>query len=164
MPIPLAPPVRIATRPSRRAITPPLSRTPFSARCSAFTAVRSDEFCESLELLLDEADGLLVLDLAGLVVDACRHIADEDFRLVHGHRVEKDHAAAQVVLHAAAAENAGPGGLHRHRLTGERLVGHPRYPVDGILQAARDRVIVFRRDEDDAVGGAHRLGELLHWL
>ena len=50
----------------------------------------------------------------------------------------------------------------RDRLAGERLVWQPRHPVDGILQSAGDRIVIFRADEDHAIGGTHRIGELLH--
>src|SRR5262249_37103982 len=124
--MPLAPPVRIATRPSRRAI---LCFAPSgSIDGLIFSAVLHDEFGKSGQLLLDEAYRLLVFDLSGLVIDPLRHIADENFRLVHRQRVEKDHAAAQVVLHAAAAENASRGGDQRNRLIDEGLIGDARYP------------------------------------
>ena len=58
---------------------------------------------EGGELLADETDRLLVGDLARLGIDPRRAIADEDFRLVEGERVEKDHHPAQIVLHAATA-------------------------------------------------------------
>src|SRR5579863_4380964 len=157
--IPLAPPVRIATRPSRRAILPSLGLS--SAR-SAFATMLVDELGERCQLLLDEAYCLLVLELAGLVVEFLHGAADEDFRLVHRQGIEKDHAATQIILHAATAEKTGGRRYQRDRLIGERLVRHARDPVDGILQSSRDRIIVFRADEDDTVGGAHGFGEFLY--
>src|SRR5262249_12206647 len=134
----------------------------FAAVRSALATVVHDEFGEGGELLLDEADRLLVFDLAGLLIDALRNTADENFRPGHRQRVEKDHAAAQIALHAAAAQNAARCGNQRNRLAGERLVRQARNPVDGVLQAARNRIIVFRRDEDHAVRGADGFGHGLH--
>src|SRR5690348_18194338 len=118
--MPLAPPVRIATRPSRRAIGCSLATV---YQRLGFGTVLDDELGESGKLLLDEAYRLLVFDLAGLLIDFLRHIADENLRLVHGPGVEKDHATAQVILHAAAAENAGRGRDQRNRFVGEGLIG-----------------------------------------
>src|SRR6516162_2825862 len=103
--MPLAPPVRIATRPSRRAMLGSFA----SIDPLACSAVLHDELGESDKLLLDKADRLLIFDLPGLLIDFLRHIADENFRLVHRQRVEKDHGAAQVILHPPAAEDAGRG-------------------------------------------------------
>src|SRR5215471_1425570 len=127
--MPLAPPVRIATRPSRRAMLCSLA----SIDPLVFSTMLHDELGESGKLLLDEAYRLLVLDLPGLLVDPLRHVADENLRFVHRQRVEKDHAAAYVILHAAAAENAGRGRDQRDRLIGEGLIGDARDPVDRIL-------------------------------
>src|ERR1700691_5948335 len=118
----------MATRPSSRAMansSPALSFFVFSA----LGAVRGDELGERGELLLDEAHGLLVLDLTGLVVDALRAVADEDFRLVQRERIEEHHGAPQIVLHAGAADRAGRRRLQRDRLADERLIRQPRYPV-----------------------------------
>src|SRR5215469_10486138 len=112
--MPLAPPVRIATRPSRRAI--PCFAPSARSDLLVFSAVLHDEFGESRKLLLNEAYRLLVFDLPGLLVDPLRHVTDKNLRLVHRQRVNKDHAAAQVILHAAAAENAGRGGDQRNGL------------------------------------------------
>src|SRR6516164_7336900 len=118
--MPLAPPVKIATRPSRRAI--PALLLP-SIDSLVLSAVLHDELGESDKLLLDEAYRLLVFDLAGLVIDFLRDVADENFRLVHRQRVQEDHAATHVILHAAAAENASRSRDQRNRLVGEGLIG-----------------------------------------
>ena len=114
------------------------------------------------KLLPDESNRLLVGDLAGLRVDALRAIADKNFRPAEGQGIEKEHRPAQIVLHAAAAKRPARGGLDGDRLAGEWLIGHARYPVDRVLQAAGNREVVFRRVEDHAVGRPDRVGELLH--
>src|SRR5262245_51179846 len=95
---------------------------------SRFPAVTLDEFCECLELLLDQVARGLVLYLAGLLIDLLAATADENFRLVESECVEKHHYPPQVVLHAAAPERPGRGRLERHRLAGERLVLQARQP------------------------------------
>lgn len=51
------------------------------------------------ELLLEEAPGLLVLELAGLLVELRHAITDEDFRLVDHERIQERHHLAHIVLH-----------------------------------------------------------------
>src|SRR5580658_4383976 len=156
MPMPLAPPVSSATRlSSRPMLYLPRPRFPASAGPRlGLGAVRSDELGESRKLLLDESDGWLVGDLAGLIIDALGAVADEDLRLVQGHRVEEHHRAAQIVLHAGTADRARRGRLQRDRLSDERLVLQPRDPVDRILESSRNAEIVFRGIDDHAVGDA----------
>src|SRR6516164_9123309 len=127
--MPLAPPVRIATRPSRRAMLDSYALID-PLVCSA---VLHDKLGERGKLLLDKADRLLVFDLPRLFVDALRYIADENFRLVHRQRVEKDHAAAQVILHPPAAENAGRGRDQRDWFIGEGLIRKARHPIDRVF-------------------------------
>src|ERR1700751_6356960 len=129
--MPLAPPVRIATRPSRRAIL--CSAPSDSIDALVLSAVLDDELGKCGKLLLDEAYRLLVLDLASLLIDFLRHTADENLRLVHGPGVEKDHAAAQVILHAAATENAGRGRNQGNGLIVAGCIGQARHPVDGVF-------------------------------
>src|SRR6201987_4872128 len=115
---------------------------------SALAAEALDKLGEGFELLPDEADRLLIGDLAGLGIDLLRAIADEDLRFVQSHRIEENHRTAEIVLHASAAEGAHGRRLEGDRLTGKRLIGYARHPVDRILQAARHGEIVFRRVED----------------
>src|SRR5271170_7958960 len=133
--MPLAPPVTIATRPSSRPMTSNLLAL-------AFRSYSLDERGEGRKLLGDESDRLLVGNLAGLGIDFLRAVADEDLRLVERHGVEENHRAAQVILHAPAAERAIRRRLKRDRLAGKRLILHPRHPVDRVFQAARHREIV----------------------
>src|SRR4051812_18613786 len=70
-----------------------------------------DELPKALQLLLDEIARGLVFDLAGLVVELGREIADEDFWLVERERVQKHQRLAQIVLHPPAAQRSGRSGL-----------------------------------------------------
>src|SRR5262245_2923163 len=129
---------------------------------SALRSVALDERRERLELLLEQAARGLVLELAGLLVEARGAAADEDFRLVQRERVEEAQHLAQVVLNARPADRAGRRRLDGDRLADERLLFQTRHPVERILQSARQREIVFRRVEDDAVGGADGVGQRIH--
>ena len=65
-------------------------------------------------------------DLIGqtaLGVELGRRSADEHLRLVHGVHVEKNAAAAQIVLRAHRAAHPGARPHHRYRLPGEGLIG-----------------------------------------
>src|SRR5688572_3344172 len=126
---------------------------------SAPAAVRGDELRKRRKLLLDEVLRLRVLDLAGLIVDACRAVADENLRLVERERIEKHHGPSQVVLHAPAAERPGSSRLQGDRLADEGLVLQAGYPVDGVLQRAGDAGVIFSRHENSSVGRADRIGE-----
>src|SRR5262245_27249738 len=116
-----------------------------SAAPSRLAAVALDERRERLELLLEQAARGLVLELAGLLVEARGAAADEDVRLVQRERVEEAQHLAQVVLNARPADRAGRRRLDGDRLADERLLFQTRHPVERILQSARQREIVFRR-------------------
>src|SRR5262245_54329140 len=93
-----------------------------SPSASSLATVARDELREGFELLLEEVSGGVVFELARLVVKLSRASANEDFRFVEREGIEKDHHAAQVVLHATAAERTRRGRLDRDRLAGKRLV------------------------------------------
>ena len=58
---------------------------------------------------------------------------------------------AQLGLRPDGAEHAGAGADHGGGLVAQRRVGQrARGPVDGVLEHARDRVVVLRRREQDA--------------
>ena len=64
------------------------------------------------------------------------------------------------VLAEDGAEIARRGSYERDRLSAENPldVGRwPRQPVDGVLENARDRIVVFGRDEKQAVGRRNRV-------
>jgi hypothetical protein len=67
----------------------------------------------------------------------------------HRHRVVEGDLP-QLHLRPGRADHAGGGADDSHRLAAERrFPRRPRQPVEGVLEAARHRVVVFgRRDED----------------
>src|SRR5262245_44754467 len=125
--MPFAPPVTIAVRPDSLAIA------------LLLRAHAADEFFEFRELLLDHADGRLILELERLLVEFLRGEGDDDLGPAEKDDVDRSERLPQVILHARAAEAAAGGRLQRHRLFLERLLLHARYPIDRVLQAAGDR-------------------------
>src|SRR5262245_65869832 len=123
---------------------------------SGLAAVALDEVRERFELLLDQAARGLVLEFAGLLVEASSAATNENFRLVQGQRVEEAQHLAQVVLHAPAAHRPGRRRLDGERRADARLLLQPRYPVARVLQAARQRESLRRRVAEDAVRRAGR--------
>jgi 2-keto-4-pentenoate hydratase/2-oxohepta-3-ene-1,7-dioic acid hydratase in catechol pathway len=119
----------------------------------------ADQLFETGELLLDQIDSALVLQLQ-LVVEFLPGEGDDHLGPAEQHNVDRGQRLPQVVLHACAAEETGRGRLQRHRLAGERLVLHARYPIDRVLQHAGYRPVVFGRADQHAVGGADRGGEI----
>src|SRR5262249_2707604 len=146
-----------------RADAMPIDNESVASARSAFRGHPCDEGRKRRELLLDEAARGLVLELAGLLIEFGREVADEDLRLVEREGVEKHHRLAQIVLHARTAERSGRSRLQRHRLAGEGLVLQPRHPVDGVLEPAGNAKIVFRRAEDYPVRRADGIGERVDW-
>src|SRR6476620_5695064 len=140
--MPLAPPVTMAVRPDNLPML-------LFLRTEA-----ADELFKRRKLLLDQVDSSLILELECLLVEFLRGKRDENFGAAEQDGVDRGERLPQMILHAGSAQNAAGGGLQRDRLVLERLVLHARYPVDGILQAAGDRPIVLRRDDDQAVGAA----------
>src|SRR5215469_3520945 len=140
--MPFAPPVRIAARPDSLALA------------LLLRAHAADEFLELRELLLDHADGRLILERERLLVELLRGEGDDDLGPPEQDDVDRDQRLPQVILHARAAEDAAGSRLQRHRLVLERLLLHARYPIDRILQAAGDRPIVLRRHDDQPIGAA----------
>src|SRR5712691_4877540 len=148
--MPFPPPVTIAVRPASLAMVLALPANPAGERL------------EARELQLDQIDGGLILELERLVVEFLRGKGDDDLRAAEQDAVDRGERHSQVILHARAAENAAGRGLQRHRLVFERLILHARHPVDRILEAARDRPIVFRRYHDHRVGAADGVGPGIH--
>src|SRR4051812_31569403 len=101
-----------------------------------------DEAGKRFELLLDQIDRRLVLELAGALVELRNTVADEDFRLVHGERVEEDQRLAQIILYARTTERSRRSRLNRDRLADERLIRQTRNPVQRIFQSTGNREIV----------------------
>ena len=86
-----------------------------------------------------------------------------DVRLgrVHLRRVAEAEHAAQLLLGDGGADRARRRADHRRRLARERVLAvGPARPVDRVLQAARDRAVVFRRDEQHGIDGRDRILEL----
>src|SRR5262247_4819352 len=92
---------------------------------SGLAAVALDEVRERFELLLDQAARGLVLEFAGLLVEASSAATNENLRLVQRQRVEEHHHLAQVVLNARAAHRTWRCRLDGDRLANERLVFEP---------------------------------------
>src|ERR1700754_2343617 len=130
--MPLAPPVTMAVRPDNLPMV-------LFLRTEA-----ADEFFESRKLLLDQVDGGLILELERLLVELLRGKRDENLGAAEQDGVDRGERLPQMILHAGATQNTAGGGLQRDRLVLERLVLHARHPVDGILQAAGDRPVIFR--------------------
>src|SRR5215831_15210495 len=114
--MPFAPPVTIAVRPDSHAIA------------LLLRAHAADEFFELRELLLDHADGRLVLELERLLVEFLRGEGDDDLRPAEKDDVDRGQRLPQVILHARADEDAAGGRLQRNRLLLERLLLHARHP------------------------------------
>ena len=77
---------------------------------------------------------------------------DVGLRRIHLRRVAEAQHAAQVLLRDGGADGARRGADHGRRLARERVlaVGAAR-PVDRVLQPARDRAVVFGRDEQHGI-------------
>src|SRR6516162_4796940 len=148
--MPFAPPVTIAARPDSLAMA------------LLLRAHAADEFLELRELLLDHADGRLILERERPLVELLRGEGDDDLGPPEQDDVDRDQRLPQVILHARAAEDAAGSRLQRHRLVLERLLLHARYPIDRILQTAGDRPIVLGRHDDQPIGAADGLRPGVH--
>src|ERR1700685_935661 len=122
--MPLAPPVTIATRPSRRAML-------------FFPRHAPGEFLEAGQLRLDHVDGRLIGERESLFVEFLRRKIDEDLRLAEQARLERGERHAQVILHARSAEQSSRARLQRHRLVLERHFFYAGDPLDRLLWFAR---------------------------
>src|SRR5258707_10939516 len=138
--MPFAPPVTIAARPDCLAMA------------LLLRAHAPNEFLELRKLLLDHADGRLILELEPLLVEFLRGEGDDDLGPAEQDDVDRGQRLPQMILHARAAEDPAGGRLQRHRLVLERLLLHARYPIDRILQAAGDRPIVLGRPQYPSIG------------
>ena len=77
------------------------------------------------------------------------------------------HSSAPSVLAEDDAKAAGRGPHQRYGLAAEdagNIGRRPRQPVDRVLEHARDRVVVLRRDEQQPVGGRNGVLQFLHGL
>src|SRR6516162_1224350 len=108
--MPFAPPVTIAARPDSLAMA------------LLLRAHAADEFFEFRELLLDHANGRLILELERLLVEFLRGEGDDDLGPAEQDDVDGSQRLPQMILHARAAEDAAGGRLQRHRLVLERLL------------------------------------------
>src|SRR6516162_7163607 len=90
--MPFAPPVRIAARPDSLAMA------------LLLRAHAADEFLELRELLLDHADGRLILERERLLVELLRGEGDDDLGPPEQDDVDRDQRLPQVILHAAVAD------------------------------------------------------------
>ncbi len=96
----------------------------------------------------------IVGDAAGRVEEAVLG-GEEHFGLAERRHVEIRQDRAQVLLGAGGADRADRDAEDAGRLAAPRaLPVGPRGVIEGVLQHAGDRAVVFRRDEDDAGGGA----------
>src|SRR5262249_62288595 len=115
--MPFAAPVTIAARPDS---------LPMALLLRAHAA---DEFLEFRELLLDHADGGLILERECLLVEFLRGEGDDDLGPPEKDHVDRGQRLPQMILHARAAEDAAGGRLQRHRLVLERLLLHSLTPT-----------------------------------
>jgi len=104
-------------------------------------------------LLGDDFLGYDIGQLAAGGIDLALRLRHHHLGQVHHRRIKKNHRLTRVILGAGTAKHADGGGLDQNRLAGERFVRQARDPIDRVLQPARNRVVVFRRDDDDAIGG-----------
>src|SRR5262249_58484845 len=102
--MPFAPPVTSAARPDSLAMG------------LLLRAHAANEFLELRELLLDHADGRLVLELERLLVEFLRREGDDDLGPAEQDDVDRGQRLPQLILHARAAEDAAGGRLQRYRL------------------------------------------------
>src|SRR5438105_2952946 len=125
-PMPFAPPVISATLPVK-------SRSmAFLPSWSILAADQSGPFFEVNQHVADEP-ARDVIGQAPRGVEFGLRLADLHLGLVQRVHVEKDAAAAQIVLGARRARHPGGGAHDRHRLAPEGLVGRARGPVDRVL-------------------------------
>src|SRR5215510_973287 len=87
--MPFAPPVRIAVRPDSLAMALPLR------------AYAADEFFELRELLLNHADGRLILEFERLLVEFLRREGDDDLGPAEQDDVDRGQRLPQVILCAS---------------------------------------------------------------
>src|SRR5262245_22800266 len=87
---------------------------------------------------------------------------DDDLRTGEEQDVAEERDLPQVILRARSSEQAGGGAHHRRRLPREDRSGHPREPVDRVLEDARNREVVLGGHDQKGVRGAHALGESRH--
>src|SRR6266567_8392876 len=102
--------------------------------------------------ITDQVLGDLIQQIP-LGVEFGLRLADQHLGLVERVHVEKDAAAAQIILGARTAGHPGRGADDRAGLAGKGLVGRARGPVDRVLQHARHRIIVFGAGKEQRVGG-----------
>ncbi len=124
----------------------------------SFRVQASDERLEARELLLDQVDGGRIGERERLLVELLRREGHDHFGLAEEQSVDRKQNLPQMILHARATEDSSGGRLQRHRLLLERLVLHARDPVNRVLEAAGDRPVVLRRNDDHAVSAAYGIG------
>src|SRR6185312_14643093 len=170
-----------APTPARWCSTTAAATTPLSSRCSWLRwpawSWRSccarpsawllllhphDPVLEPGEQLGQELARGLVGELA--VGELRGRVADEDFGPRQGIGPELDQDPAQVVLDPRAAERPRRAREQRHRLVLEHLVRRARAPVDRVLERPRDREVVLRAREENAVRGRDLAAQALHRL
>src|ERR1700731_155230 len=133
-PMPLAPPVISATLPVKS------GSMAFLPSWSIPAPDQSGPFLEVYKHVADEPARRVVGQSARGIEFGLR-LADQHLGLVQRVHVEKDAAAAQVVLRARSAGHAGAGTHDSHGLAGKGLIGRARGPVDRVLQDAGHRVV-----------------------
>src|SRR5438445_8955605 len=84
-----------------------------------------------------------------------------EVRLALQHRhVEKHHRLAQMMIRAEGADCSRRAADYRRRLAAPHaLAVRSRADIDRVLEAARDRAVVFRRDEQQRLRTVYALAE-----
>src|SRR5215470_19115292 len=108
--MPFAPPVTIAVRPDSLAIA------------LLLRAHAADEFFEFRELLLDHADGRLILELERLLVEFLRGEGDDDLGPAEQDDVDRGQRLPRRKFHRRAAEVAAGADRRGNRFVLERLL------------------------------------------
>ena len=123
-----------------------------------------DESREAVDKALQEFLRAFVSDIA-MTVEQTVFVRDVDFAAEQERAETAAEHLAQMRLRQCGAERAGRGAGDGNRLAGPVVLApRPRAPIDGVLEHRRDRTVVFRGDDQDAVGlrelvlEAHHLG------
>ena len=131
--------------------------------------LRFDQVGEAVDEALQEFLRALVADIA-LIVEQVRLELDVGFAAEQRH-AEAEHDGAQIGLHQRGADRAGRSAGDEAGLAGpDAGAERPRAPVDGVFQRGRDRAVMFRRDDQHAVGlfdlvlEAHHLGRQIAFV
>src|SRR5262249_41055115 len=124
---------------------------------------------EAVDEILQKFLGAVVAD-STLVVDQIRLEGDVGLAAKEDH-AKADHHRTEMLLRQGAADRAGRGAGDESGLAGPGvLTPRPRAPVDGVLENRGNGAVMFRSDNQDAVGArefvleAHHLGRKVAFI